>query len=80
MCSNLGYRFPNFFKDLKNRFPHITPAETRLVLLLKTEFEASEIANITGVSLSSVYKSRYRLRQKFNLTEDVDLEMFVKSL
>ena len=72
-------RFPNFGKQLKKELPQLTPAETRLVLLLKAEFNASEIAHVLGVSLSSVYTSRYRLRRKLSLEEDTDLEAFIKS-
>ena len=73
-------RFPNFIEGVKTQFPNITPAEMRLILLLKTEFEVSEIANILGISTASVYTSRYRLRQKWGMEENADLDAFVKSM
>lgn len=73
-------RFPDFITQLKTRFSDITPAETRLVMLLKTEFDANEIASISGVSTASVYTSRYRLRKKWDMKEEADLVMFIRSL
>jgi hypothetical protein len=48
------------------------------VLLIKLGFDAVETSNVLGIESSSVYKSRYRLRQKLGLSEADDLENFVQ--
>jgi tetratricopeptide (TPR) repeat protein len=73
-------RFPTFGTNLTTRFPKLTAAETRLLLLIKIGFDAFEIANILGITSASVYTSCYRLRKKLGVDEDGDLERFVVGL
>lgn len=71
-------RYPSFFSNLQTQFPKLTPAEVRLLLLTKLKFETSEISNILGISITSIYTSRSRLRKRLGLMEeDDDLERFV---
>lgn len=70
-------RFPMFFVNLNSRFPKLSPAETRLLLLIKLGFDTHEISNVLGISTTSVYRSRSRLRKRLGLTEDDDLEKFI---
>ncbi len=70
-------RYPDFFDKLVERFPKLSAAEIRLLVLMKIGFDANEMANILGISPSSIYKSRYRLRKKLGLVEEEDLERFV---
>lgn len=70
---------PDFITNLTERFPKLTAAEMRLVLLIKLGFDAAEISNVLGIESSSVYKSRYRLRKKLDLEEEDDLEGFIQS-
>ena len=72
-------QFPDFILRLKARFPLITSGELRLFLLIKLGFNATEVANITGISERSVYIARYRLRQRLGLTKKQDLEGFIQS-
>jgi tetratricopeptide (TPR) repeat protein len=72
--------FPNFGILLKSKLPDLTVAEIRLFLLLKAGFEAHEIAHMQGISTSSVYTARYRLRRKLGLADDADLENFIVSI
>ncbi|MBL7813825.1 MAG: hypothetical protein JNL70_02380 [Saprospiraceae bacterium] len=71
-------RFPLFFINLNSRFPKLTPGETRLLLLIKLGFDAMEISNVLGISATSVYTSRSRLRKRLGLMEEDDLEQFVE--
>ena len=70
-------RYPDYFDNLVERFPKLSAAEIRLLVLIKIGFDANEMANILGISASSVYKSRYRLRKKLGLIGEDDLEQFV---
>jgi hypothetical protein len=69
--------FPNFKFKLKSHFPDLTPAETRLFLLIKMRFETHEISETLAISTDSVYKGRYRLRKKLGLAERDDWEPFI---
>lgn len=70
-------RYPDFFDNLIGALPKLSAAEIRLLTLIKIDFDANEMASILGISSSSIYKSRYRLRKKLGLVEEDDLEMFV---
>lgn len=71
-------RFPSFFTHLSSRFPKLSPAETRLFLLIKIGFDSIEISDILGISPTSVYVSRSRLRKRLDLKEEDDLEQLIK--
>ena len=72
--------FPNFMRQLKTQYPQLTASEVRLLMLMKADFEAPEIAHITGTLTTSIYTSRYRLRRKLGIEKDAQLEVFVQSL
>lgn len=72
-------QFPNYILRLKNTFPAITNSEIRLFIFIKIGLENLQIANISGISTESVYKSRFRLRQKIGLDQSVSLESFIGS-
>jgi DNA-binding CsgD family transcriptional regulator len=48
-------------------------------MLLKVGFNNAEIAYALGISVDSVYKTRYRLRRKLEISEEYDLEKFTKT-
>ena len=70
-------QFPNYILRLKNTFPAITNSEIRLFIFIKIGLENHQIANISGISPESVYKSRFRLRQKLGLDPSVSLDTFI---
>lgn len=71
-------QFPGFLTRLKATFRGITNIEVRLFIFIKLGLENTEIANISGISPESVYRSRSRLRQKLNLGPAVNLESFIR--
>ena len=71
--------FPGFIMKLRNTHSNLTAGEQRLFLLTKLKFDSKEIANILGISMDSVRKSRYRLKKKLQLEEDTEFEQFVLS-
>ena len=71
-------QFPGYIGRLKNSFPGITNMELRLFIFIKIGLENTDIANISGISAESLYRSRYRLRRKLNLDPDANLEWFVR--
>lgn len=70
-------QLPGIISNLKQQFPDLTSAETRLFLLMKLGFESQEISEILGISRESVWRSRHRLAKKLNLTDTGTLDVFV---
>jgi type II secretory pathway pseudopilin PulG len=68
---------PGIFQHLKDRYPSLTSAETRLFMLIKLNFNTFEISEALGISKESVWRSRHRLSQKLGLEETKDLDGFV---
>jgi len=68
---------PDFLKELKLKFPELTPKECRLAALFKLNLSSKEIASILHISPDSVKKARTRFRKKLNLDSSVDLEEFL---
>lgn len=71
---------PLFILNLIERYPKLTGSELRLLVLIKIGFDSTEMANVLGISSSSIYKNRYRLRKKLGLLEEDDLENFVRDI
>lgn len=71
-------RMPGFSGRIKQHFPALTNAETRLLLLIKLKFESREIAEMQGISVESIWRNRNRLRKKLSVDEPVDLDRFIQ--
>lgn len=56
--------YPGFIAAQKASYPHLTPAELRMLLLEKLDLNATEMANMLGVSTNTIYKTGQRLRKK----------------
>jgi DNA-binding NarL/FixJ family response regulator len=67
----------NFFGNLLNHYPDLTPAELRLCALICLNLSAKEMASLMGISPDSVKTARYRLRKKFGLEQEQGLDEFV---
>lgn len=67
---------PGYLIELANRFPNLTAAETRLILLTKIGLAKKEIADMLGVSPDTVKKTRYRLRKKLGVQGQLMEELF----
>jgi tetratricopeptide (TPR) repeat protein len=57
---------PGFFDKLHQAQPDLTPAEVRLLTLLKLDIPTKEMGFMLGISAESIRKSRYRLRRKLD--------------
>lgn len=65
--------YKDFFIRLKEKYPDLTLAETRLIALTKLNLSVNEIANMLGISPDSVRKTANRLRKKLNLPTGNDV-------
>ena len=63
---------------LKTNYPKLTEAELRLLLLIKLKFSTKLNAEILGISVSSVRKSRYRLKKKLCVNGE-ELDQFIEN-
>ncbi|MEI9807448.1 MAG: hypothetical protein WDO16_05940 [Bacteroidota bacterium] len=69
-----------FFTNLKQYADSFTPAELRLVALLRMNLSSADIATLLGISQDSLRVARYRLRKKLNIAEGESLTAFIQRL
>ena len=72
--------YPGFFMKLKEKLPEITLAEQRMAALTRLHLNTKQIASMLGISADSVHKSRYRLRQRFNVGTEGNLDELVATI
>jgi hypothetical protein len=72
--------YPGFFIKLTNKFPEITSAEQRMAALTRLHLSSRQIASMLGISIDSVHKSRQRLRQRFKVGTETNLDEMVAAL
>ncbi len=72
--------YPGFFSKLKTIMPDITIAEQRMAALIRLHLTTRQMASLLGISPNSVNKTRQRLRQRFNLPADANVEEFIIKL
>ncbi len=72
--------YPDFFKKLKDKFSDITVGEQRTAALIRLQLTTKQIASILGISADSVHKSRQRLRQRFQVDLNANLEELMVNL
>ena len=68
-----------FYNTLLKQFPGLSKTEIKLCSLIRLDLDNHDIATLQNIDISSVYKSRYRLRKKLNITSDTDLDAFLKA-
>jgi tetratricopeptide (TPR) repeat protein/DNA-binding CsgD family transcriptional regulator len=72
-------QFPAYIYRLKAQFDSITSNEIRLFILIKIGLDNHSIADISGISIESVYRNRARLRKKLGMDSTENLEKFIVS-
>lgn len=70
----------DYIHNVRQKFPQITPAELRLLVLGKLNFSTKEMATALGISPNSVRVTWHRLRRKLELTDGTSLESLSHSL
>jgi len=78
--ANLKNIVSPFLKNLKIKFHDLTPAEIKVVNLIKEGKRTKEIAEILGLSKRTVDFYRYNIRKKLLLTEKTSLMSHLSSL
>lgn len=67
----------NFLKNLKAYCPSLTTADLKTAAYLRLNLSSKEIAQLMNISVRGVETSRYRLRKKLGLTNEVSLFDFL---
>lgn len=71
--------YPGFIDRMRRDYPWLTPGNELLCMLICLRKNNNEIALALGISRESVTTARYRLRSRFKLAKDVDLNDFILS-
>lgn len=69
-----------FYSKLTSLYPNLSKNEIRLSSLIRLKIESRSIATLQNITMASLNTSRYRLRKKLDLSEDVDLDTFIQNL
>ncbi len=69
-----------YINRVKEKYPDLTTAELRSILLTKLGLSNKEMAAMLGVSLEAVRVSKHRLLKKIHLPEDTKLEDWVNTI
>ncbi|MFT3909038.1 MAG: tetratricopeptide repeat protein [Ferruginibacter sp.] len=72
--------YPLFFQKLKLQAPDITLAEQRMAALIRLQLTTRQMASMQGISPDSVHKTRQRLRQRLDISNEVNLEEYFSGL
>ncbi|RIA09695.1 tetratricopeptide repeat protein [Flavobacteriaceae bacterium MAR_2010_72] len=70
----------SFYRELTTNFPNLSKNEIRLCSLIRLKIGSRSIATLQNITLASLNTSRYRLRKKLHLSEDVELDTFIQNM
>jgi len=69
-----------FYSKLTSSYSNLSKNEIRLCSLIRLKIESRSISTLQNITLASLNTSRYRLRKKLILSEDIDLDFFIQNL
>lgn len=69
-----------FFEKIKMQYPNLTSADARILSLIKLALSNNEMANMLGITIEGIKKSKQRLRKKMELGKDDSLEAIVTGI
>lgn len=69
-----------FFIKLRSNYPYLTDTDMRLLALVKLDMNNREMANMLGITIEGIKKSKQRLRKKMQLPADTDIEQVVTGM
>ncbi|MDQ3292337.1 MAG: LuxR C-terminal-related transcriptional regulator, partial [Bacteroidota bacterium] len=67
----------DFIKRLRVEYPQLTHRDIKLCTYLRLNLSSKEIASLLNLSIRGVETSRYRIRKKMNLEQDINLTEFI---
>lgn len=69
-----------FLNSLTTTYPNLTKSDLNLCSFIRLGLTTKDICSLKGISSKSVEVSRYRLRKKLALPQDVDLFLFLQKI
>ncbi|MBX2906769.1 MAG: hypothetical protein KF744_12070 [Taibaiella sp.] len=69
-----------YIQKVKDTYDDLTPAELRYITLTKLGMTNKEMANVLGISTNTVRNYKFRLRKKFDLPEEEDLDKMIRGI
>jgi len=69
-----------FYSQLMTNYPNLSKNEIQLCSLIRLKMDSRSIATLQNITNASLNTSRYRLRKKLILQDDVNLDDFINSL
>lgn len=71
----------HFFGNIKKRYPgDLTVLNMKYCICFAVEMDTRHIADCFSVEPRSIHMVRHRLRTKFNVNKDIDLDLFLKQM
>ncbi len=70
----------SFINRLKEKYPDLTTNDHRLCAYLRMNLSTKEIAALSNISPRGVEGSRYRLRKKMDLPNELNLNEFMNEI
>ncbi len=70
----------DFIKNLREKYPQLTPKDYKLCVYLRMNLSSKEIATLMNITTRSVEVSRYRLRKKLNIEKNLNLTDFIMDI
>ncbi|MCY1225339.1 Tetratricopeptide repeat protein [compost metagenome] len=71
---------PDFFNKLKEACSDLTENNLRMCAYFKMGMTAKQVASILNISVETVKNGRYRLKKKLGLTEQDNLDDFIRNI
>lgn len=71
---------PDFFTNLMKKYPKLTSLDLKHCAYLKMNIDNYELASILGVELKSIQMTRYRLKKKLKLENEVSLREYIHTI
>lgn len=69
-----------FYSQLMTNYPNLSKNEIQLCSLIRLKMDSRSIATLQNITNASLNTSRYRLRKKLELADDVNLDDFIQQL
>ncbi|MXV15702.1 tetratricopeptide repeat protein [Hufsiella ginkgonis] len=69
-----------FFTELRKKYTNLTETDLRIITLIRLRLGNREMANMLGITIDGVKKSKQRLRKKMGLSEEPSLEKTIESI
>ena len=71
---------PGFLIKMRQQFPDLTPAETRILVLTRLKLTNKEMMAMLGIGYDAIKKTRQRLRKKINLPDEETLDQWIEKM